>query len=98
MSVPRLVLFGFPFRGAKMWYWTSAFVLVIGVWLALNLLNSPTGRAMRALHDSEIAASVNGIDTAHYKLLAFMVSAGYASLAGAMASFSDCLLYTPQSV
>lgn len=89
MSVPRLVLFGFPFRGAKMWYWTSAIVLVVGVWLALNLLNSPTGRAMRALHDSEIAASVNGIDTAHYKLLAFMVSAGYASLAGAMASFSD---------
>ena len=50
---------------------------------------SPTGRALRGLHDSEVAAASNGIDVARYKLVAFTVSAGYASLAGSMAALSD---------
>ncbi len=89
MSVPKFELLGFIIRGSRMWYWTSAIVLVIGIWLALNLVDSPTGRALRGLHDSEVAAASNGIDVARYKLVAFTVSAGYASLAGSMAALSD---------
>jgi len=89
MGVPRLDLFGFVIRGSRMWYWASAGVLLIGIWLALNLVDSPTGRALRALHDSQVAAAVNGVDVARYKLTAFTISAGYASLAGSMAAFSD---------
>jgi branched-chain amino acid transport system permease protein len=51
--------------------------------VALNLLDSPTGRALRALHDSETAAEVLGIETARYKLLVFVVSSIYAAVAGA---------------
>jgi branched-chain amino acid transport system permease protein len=89
MSVARLDLLGLVIRGSRMWYWTSALVLLAGIWLALNIVGSPTGRAWRALHDSEVAASVNGVDVARYKLAAFVISAGYASLAGSLAAFAD---------
>jgi branched-chain amino acid transport system permease protein len=87
MPVERLSLFGYPLAGARVWYWLSGAALVLGAWVALNLDESPTGRALRALHDSEVAASVNGIDVARNKLLAFVLSALYASLAGAMLAF-----------
>jgi branched-chain amino acid transport system permease protein len=89
MGVPRLDILGFVIRGSRMWYWTSALVLLSGIWLALNIIDSPTGRALRALHDSQVAAAVNGVDVTRYKLTAFAISAGYASLAGSMAAFSD---------
>src|SRR5947209_15215829 len=64
MTVPRLVLFGVPLRSAETWYWLSAATFLPGAALAPNMLDSPTGRALRAIHDSEIAASVLAISTA----------------------------------
>lgn len=84
MVVQRLEILGWRVRGAETWYWITGAVLLVAVWLALNLIDSPTGRALRALHDSEVAARVNGVDVARYKLVAFVVSAVYASLAGSM--------------
>jgi branched-chain amino acid transport system permease protein len=82
MSVPRLVLLDWPVRGAITWYWISAVTFLIGAALALNLIDSPTGRALRAIHDSEVAARVLGVDVANKKLAVFVVSAVYASVAG----------------
>jgi branched-chain amino acid transport system permease protein len=82
MSVPRLVLFGWSLRGAETWYWVTAAAFLIGAALALNLIESPTGRALRAIHDSEVAARVLGVDVARCKLAVFVVSAVYASVAG----------------
>lgn len=84
MQVERLVLFGERLRRPEVWYWIVAGFLFAGVWVALNLVDSPTGRALRALHDSEVAARVNGVDVARYKLLAFVISAVYAAIAGAL--------------
>jgi branched-chain amino acid transport system permease protein len=82
MPVPRLVLFGWRAVGPMTWYWISGLTLVVGVWIAVNLIESPTGRAFRAIHDSETASRVLGIDVARYKLLAFVLSAVYAAVAG----------------
>jgi branched-chain amino acid transport system permease protein len=41
----------------------------------------------RALHGSEIAAEVAGIDSARHKLLAFVVSAAFAAAAGGLTAF-----------
>jgi branched-chain amino acid transport system permease protein len=82
MAVPRLILFGWPVRGADTWYWITAVSFLIGAALALNLIESPTGRALRAIHDSEVAARVLGVDVASKKLAIFVVSAIYASVAG----------------
>lgn len=87
MGVPRLELFGTRLRGPDSWYWITGGVLLIGVIFALNLIESPTGRAMRAIHDSEIASRVAGIDLASYKLMIFVISAIYASIAGSLLAF-----------
>jgi branched-chain amino acid transport system permease protein len=92
MPVPRLVVFGFRVYGPWMWYWISGVTLVIGAWIAVNLIGSPTGRALRAIHDSETAARVLGVDVARYKLTAFVISAVYAAVAGGYLALYDGLV------
>lgn len=82
MQVKRLELFGTRIRSPEMWYWISGGTLLIAVVLAQNLMASPTGRALRALHDSEMAARVIGVNAARYKLIVFTISAVYAAVAG----------------
>jgi branched-chain amino acid transport system permease protein len=89
VSVPRLAIGGLRIAGSTAWYWISGAVLVLGAWLALNLQDSPVGRALRALHDSEIAAALNGIDVARYKLWAFVLAAVFASVAGSELALFD---------
>lgn len=96
MPVSRLVLFGFKVKGPVMWYWITAGFLFVGAWLALNLVDSPLGRALRALHDSETAARVGGIDVARHKLIVFVISAVYAAVAGSLLAFFDGLV-TPNT-
>jgi branched-chain amino acid transport system permease protein len=48
MPVARLELFGWRLRGAETWYWITGGALLLGTWLALNLTDTPTGRALRA--------------------------------------------------
>jgi len=82
MTVAQLTLLNWPLRGADTWYWVSAISFLVSATLALNLIDSPTGRALRAIRDSEIAARVIGVDVAQKKLMIFVVSAVYASVAG----------------
>ena len=82
MAVPRLSVFGWSVRGSYVWYWVAGTTFVVGFVLALNVMESPTGRALQAIHDSEIAARVLGIDVARKKLTIFIISAVYASVAG----------------
>ena len=84
MPVPALVVFGWVIQGERSWYWIAGAGLLLAVWLALNLIESPIGRALRALHGSEIAAQTLGIDSARYKLKVFVISAVFAAVAGAM--------------
>ncbi|HEU4350408.1 MAG TPA: branched-chain amino acid ABC transporter permease [Burkholderiales bacterium] len=83
MAVPPLASF---ISGEKIWYWLVGAVLVGAVWLARNLIDSPRGRALRALHGSEVAAGALGIDAAAHKLSAFVISALFAAAAGALSA------------
>jgi branched-chain amino acid transport system permease protein len=82
MTVPRLTLFGWSVRGSDVWYWIAGTTFLGGFVLALNLMESPTGRALRAIHDSEVAALMLGVDVTRKKLTIFIISAVYASVAG----------------
>jgi branched-chain amino acid transport system permease protein len=84
LSVPPLALFGWVVRGEHTWYWIACSGLMLAVWLAQNLIESPAGRALRALHGSEVAAETLGIDSARYKLQVFIVSAVFAAVAGTL--------------
>ena len=54
-----------------------------------NLMRSKHGRAITAIRDSEIAARATGINVTKYKLIAFMVSAFFAGVAGVLYSASN---------
>lgn len=54
------------------------------VLLALNLANSRVGRALRAIHDSEVAALVMGVNARLLKVQVFALSAMISSLAGSL--------------
>ena len=81
MSVPALSLFGLAIAGERLWYWVVAVSLVGAVALALNLIESPMGRALRALNGSEVGARVSGIDATRAKVGVFVLSAVFASVA-----------------
>ncbi len=87
MPVPGLTILGWSVRGSHTWYWVVGAFLLLAVWLSLNLIDSPRGRALRALHTSEVAAEVVGIDSAHQKLMVFVVSAVFAAFAGGLTAF-----------
>ena len=82
ISVPRPALFGLNMRRSEPWYWLAAASFLLSAVIATNLIDSPTGRALRAIHDSELAARVLGIDVGQAKLAVFAISAAYASVAG----------------
>jgi branched-chain amino acid transport system permease protein len=67
-------------------YYLSWFACLIALLLSYNLLRTPTGRAMLAIRDSEIAAQSSGIRVARIKGVAFGLSAAFAGLAGALYS------------
>jgi branched-chain amino acid transport system permease protein len=87
-----LVERGLEISNSQFWYWFSGLSLVIGAWLALNLHESATGRALRALHGSEIAARTVGVDVARAKLIAFVISAIYASIAGSLIALQNRMI------
>ncbi len=61
--------------------WTVALVGYVIAWL---MLRGRTGRALRAVRDSESAAQSSGVSLRSYKTLAFGVSAAYAGVAGSL--------------
>ena len=64
---------------------TAGFVLIlVTLFVILNLINSRQGRAIMAVRDNRIAADSIGISTTRYKLMAFVISAAFAGMAGTL--------------
>ena len=79
-----LAVAGVEFGGLhRLWYLFLVLTL-LACWLAANLRTSRVGRAWANLRDSETAAAAMGIAVARHKASAFIVSSGYAGLAGAL--------------
>ncbi len=83
-DIPPLVLFGWTVDTDLAWYGVVGFFMLAVVLLALNLIESRTGRALRALHGSEVAAETMGIDTTAAKTGVFVLAALIAALAGSL--------------
>jgi branched-chain amino acid transport system permease protein len=90
-----ITLFGKPTQtghGVGVWgltnnQWLYALTWTIGglvFLIAWWLLDSRFGRSLRAIRDSELAATASGVNRAKYKVLAFGVSAAFAGVAGAL--------------
>ncbi len=64
-------------------FWTFAFA-AITVYVVVSLINSTYGRGFLAVKDDEIAAEAMGINTTKYKVLAFVLAAFFAGIAGGL--------------
>ncbi len=84
IGIPPLAIGGLIFdNDMKNFYLIWSFVLFFML-ATRNLLNSRVGRALRAIHGSEIAANSLGVNTADYKVKVFVLSAMFASVAGSL--------------
>ncbi len=86
LSVDDFRIFGLRIAGEKTWYWIFAGVLFVAVVLAQNFVDSPAGRAVQALHGSETAAAVAGVDVKAYKTGVFVLSAVIVSIMGSLSA------------
>jgi branched-chain amino acid transport system permease protein len=87
MSVESFTVFGHTFTEAWEWYLLASVLLLLLVWLSENLIDSPLGRVLRSLHDSEKAPASVGVPVARYKSLVFTLSVVIAALAGSLYAF-----------
>jgi branched-chain amino acid transport system permease protein len=76
--------FGLPLSADQWMFLVVLAVAVLMFWIARNLLDSRTGRALIAIRDHSMAASTMGINVPHYKAVMFGISALYTGLAGAL--------------
>ncbi len=83
-GIPSLSVAGFPLDTPDRLFLLIWPVLGVILLLSANLVDSRLGRALRALHDSEPAAQSLGVNTARAKMIIFVWSALYASLAGSL--------------
>jgi branched-chain amino acid transport system permease protein len=84
MMIPEPSIGEFIFDNFESYYYLVMTCALIGIYLSFAILKSSTGRAFQAIREDAIAASVAGINVPFYKLLAFVISALYAGLAGAL--------------
>lgn len=84
MPVPRPQVFGLDLAAPVPFYFVCLATLIVCIVLALNILRSPTGRAMVGIRDSEVSAQSMGIDLTATKSVAFAISAGFTGLAGGL--------------
>lgn len=71
------------------YYWLVAALLVVSLIVVHRVLKSHLGRAFEALRDSPIASDCMGVSVYRYKVYAFVISAGFAGLAGCLYSYSE---------
>ena len=84
MLIPAPAIGDFVFDSFESYYYLVMTLAVLGIYLSFAILRSTTGRAFQAIREDPIAAAVVGINVTMYKLLAFVISALYAGLAGAL--------------
>jgi len=105
-GVPRGKLFGFIDLADSMnLYYVVFGIFLAGFFLIYRTINSPFGQVLKSIRENEPRAISLGYDVARYKLLAFILSAGLAGLAGAtktvvfqLASLTDAHWHTSGEV
>lgn len=83
-DIPKLAVGGLVLGGDRAYYWLVAGVLLAAVAIADAVVRSPLGRSLRALGDSEVAAAACGVDVRRHKVIAFVLAAVFASVAGSL--------------
>ena len=86
-GMEKYTIMGFTFSPEQKMYFLFLVITLLVVYFAKNLMRSNTGRAMMAVRDHDLAASVMGVNPARTKIISFGISAFVAGVAGAMIGF-----------
>jgi len=84
-GIPRKALLGglIPIKDDKVLYYVVLAIFLFGYATIYRVIYSPFGQVLKAIRDNEQRALSLGYEADRYKLLAFVLSAGLAGLAGA---------------
>ncbi len=82
VGIPSLSIFKKPLFGDLQHYYLFWAFAILCILIAINVIRSRPGRALRALHSSETAAASMGVNVSHYKVSVFVLSAAFAALGG----------------
>lgn len=88
IKIHKPSLFGHKLSEVEYYYMVAA-LMVISLIIVHRILKSNLGRAFEALRDSPIASDCMGVSVYRYKVYAFVISAGFAGLAGSLYAYSE---------
>ncbi|MFZ4874354.1 ABC transporter permease subunit [Janthinobacterium sp. Mn2066] len=88
IKIHKPELFGHKLSEVEYYYMVAA-LMVISLVIVHRILKSNLGRAFEALRDSPIASDCMGVSVYRYKVYAFVISAGFAGLAGSLYAYSE---------
>jgi len=83
-GVPHLRILGFAIEGGIRYFYLVWGIVLLLLIFSLNIICSRVGRALRAIHGSDVAAEAMGIEVSRFKVHVFVLSAVYASIAGSL--------------
>jgi len=83
-DIPHFSLLGYTIDSTTGYFFLTWSVVLMVMFFSINLLGSGSGRALRAVHDSELACNAMGLNVVALKIKVFVLSAVYASLAGSL--------------
>jgi len=88
IKIPKPDLMGVPMTKAE-YFWLVLAVLVASLVIVDRFVKSQIGRAFEALRDSPIACDCMGVSVYRFKVIAFVISAAFAGLAGCLYAYSE---------
>ncbi len=88
IKIPKPSLFGSQLD-EKGFYWLVLALMVLSLVVVHRILRSQLGRAFEALRGSPVASDCMGVSVYRYKVYAFVISAGFAGLAGCLYAYSE---------
>lgn len=90
--IPPLSFFGEELRGDKPYFVLVWGCVLIALWLLSNLLGSRVGRAIKSLRTGAVAAASFGVDVQRTKMIAFLIAAALAALAGGLHTYRELFI------
>ena len=89
VGIPLPNILGVKIMSEQEFFYLILALLVLGTYIAFRMADSKIGRTFRAIREDELAARASGVPVDRYKTAAFIISAAYAGVAGALyGSFS----------
>lgn len=88
------VVEGIPLIESYTWeYIMIAFLALVALWTANRILNSPYGLIFKALGENQQRVSFVGLDVSRYKLMAFIISATFTGVGGALFAIHESYIH-----